>query len=624
MKKIYFYLLLALTFLCLFCTWIKFEDKNYINVIIETEIKNKDDVLLKTDNEYFIPPQFNNVLNQTIDKKINSLEVLVDKKYKNKIKSFVIFNNITMYHFDDFTTFEKTQDKLCSNNNCKIYNKYKIKKEIIKPHKNKLYSFLNSLARFDKIFYPFFILVFLSVLYGYKLKINKFVLPFCILFLAIILRLSDINSYLPWGDECFSISISKTNLPFLSIFNDPGNPPFYFFLLKIIQYFTDSVVCFRFLNVLFSILGGVFLYLFLYKNYSNKLATTALFLYAINLPLIYFSQEIRCYSLQVLLAILILISINKILENSNIKNWILYGILTVIAANTHYYQIIFIFTNFLYLIFNFIKNKRKKDLIWLFVVNFIALLSFLPFYLMTAHTKALLDVSFNTYIQPISLDLIKKCIYFIFGGCIPLFITIIFLFNKINFSKQNKTLIYCAWTIISVILAGIILSSTIRPMFVKHYLLFLIPFVIIILSFIYTFKYKNKWIILFFIFPIFFAQNYSKNSYTHFRKNNSQSYNVFKLAQKYKNKTGKEVMLILKASDKPTLNLNNINNFKIQTLNHLNSYKISYDEIKNIQKNNKNLTIFTLLFDFKNNANDLNNYTCYYNTTLDLCIWKIE
>ena len=624
-NKIFFYLFLSLTFLCLIFTWAEFGNKNLINIIIETKVENNDDILLKIDDKYYIPPQFNNVLNQTINKKINSAEILIKQNFKNKIKNIVIFNDAQMYQYQDFSKFQKSKEKICVNDGCKNYYKYKLKDETIVPKGNKLYLFTNSLAKFDKIFYPFFALLILTIFYGYKLKLNKFILPICILFLAIILRLSDINSFEPWGDECYSISISKTNLPFLNLFNDPGNPPFYFFLLRILQYFTDSVVCFRLLSLVFSVLGGIFLYLFLNKNFSNKIATITVFLYAINLPLIYFAQEIRCYSLQLLLAILIFICVFEIIKKRNNKKyWLLYGILTIIAVNTHYFQVIFAFVNFLYLAFYFIKGKRKEDLIWLFSVNLLALLAFLPYYLITAHNKALLDASFNSYIEPITFKLIKKCVLYIFGGIISLSLTIIFFFKKTKIAlKNNEFYSYSFWTIFLVIFMAIVLSLIIRPMYAGHYTLFLIPFILIILATIFASNYKNKWIILFFIFCVFSMQNYSKNSYINLRYVTANNHNAFKLAHKSKTKTN-EVVVISKASDAAVKKLYGYDEIDLITLPKYNSHELLNMHIRQLKEKNKNVLIFTPLLkhDKENSMNK--NYTCYFNSSRDLCIWKIE
>ncbi|MBQ4647033.1 MAG: glycosyltransferase family 39 protein [Candidatus Gastranaerophilales bacterium] len=624
-KIIIFCLLLFLTMFCLAFAWKNHKTKNLINVIVETNLKKKDDVLLKINKEYFTFSQFKNVLNQTIDKEINSLELLINKKFPNKIKSIVLYNNSEMNYFSDFSEFEKSKESLCNNKNCKEYNSYKFKSELLKPQKTKISSFLDSLVSFDKSFFAFYLFLMITIFYGFKNKFqNKFLLPISILFLGIIFRLNNIILYKPWGDECYSILITKPNLPFCELFSDPGNPPFYYLILKIIQYFSDSILIFRLSSVLFSILGAIFLFQFLYKNYSKKLANLALALYAINLPLIYFSQEIRNYSLQVLLGILILIYTFKLIEKSNAKNWILYGILAIIAINTHYYQVLFLIANFVYLSFIFIKNKRKNDLIFLISITFLAFLSFLPYYLSTAHNKALLDSNFNTQLPQISFDLIKKCIFYIFGGFIPFIVSIFFLLKN-NFKQKEKTLfIYTTWIIYSIILLGIILSLLIRPMLVQRYLLFLIPFVIINLSIIFTFEYKNKLSFLFVILCVILAQNYSKNSLNNIRMKNSQSYNIFKIAKEFQKHTKKKIILIIKPSDSPVKKLNKINDIETITVKHKDSYEISSEKIEEIKNKNKNVIFFTTLLKHDKNTQENNSYTCYFNSALDLCIWKIE
>ena len=615
---------MTLSFLSLLFAWNVHKVNNLINVIVEVETENTNDILLKNNNEYFAFKQFNNVLNQTIRKKINSLEILVDEKYKNKIKSIVIFNDTKMYYYDDFSKYYTDKEAICTQDNCKNYYKHTFNEEVIKQHKTKLSSFLDSISHIDKIFYPFLIFISLTIFFGCKLNLNKAILPVCILFLAVILRLNNINSYAPWGDECYSILISQTHLPFLNLFNDPGNPPFYFLVLRIFQYFSETILNFRLLSVFFSVFAGIFLFIFLKKNYSLKLANVVLFLYSINLPIIYFSQEIRSYSLQVLFAVLFLMLTFKILKESNIKNWIIYSILGMIAINAHYYQAIFIFANFLYLTFSFIKNKRKTDLFFLFGVNLIILLSFLPYYLITAHNEALLNSNFNTQLPKITTDLVKDCFYYIFGGFFPLILSILFFLNKKLEKKRKELLFYCIWIIFAVVILGIILSLLIRPMLAHRYILFLIPYVLIVLGVISIYEYKNKSLLVLFVICLIFAQNYSKNSFSHIRMKKSQSYNTFQIAKEYSEIHDKKVVIIAKPSDVSVMELNKIDNFETIIIPPFDSYQVSEQKIKEIKKKNKNAVIFTSLLRYDKNTLKQDNHTCYFNSALDLCIWKID
>ena len=215
-----------------------------------------------------------------------------------------------------------------------------------------------------------------------------------------------------------------------------------------------------------------------------------------------------------------------------------------------------------------------------------------------------------------------KCIYFIFGGFIPFLLSIIFLFKNCD-TKTKPFYLYCFWTIFSVIFLGIILSFVIRPIMAQRYVLFLIPYVLIILSFVFSFEYKKKWAVLLFMLFILLAQNYSKNSFVNLRKTTTKSHIAFTMSQKNSTKN-KKVIMISKASDSAIMRAFRYNHFELITLPKHNSYKILDEKIKKLKKENKNIIIFTPFLE-NNKQNALNkNYTCYFNSALDSCIWKIE
>ena len=647
-KTLVFNLLLFLCFISSILCWMNFHSYpkyNTLNVIIETHLDNHDDILLKNGKEYYLFKSFNNTLNQTIKTKTKSLELLISEKHKNKIKSVVLYNDTKINYFKDFSNFEKSQEKFCNKNNCTTYNKYKFSKEInynknsniINFHsKTKIISsFFDTFFSFNIYFYPIYIFVLIAFIYYKKyekeIKLSKktFVIPSLIFLLAIFLRLDDITTYTPWGDECYSILISNPSLPFLNIFNDPGNPPFYYFILRLYMLlFKESYVGFRIISVLFSIGGGVFLYLFLRKNYCQKSANIAIFLYAINSSLIYFSQEIRCYCLQTFISILIFIYIFKIIKKCNLKNLIIFGILTSLAINTHYYQILFAISNFIFLNWHFIKEKEYYNLKKIIIVYFVSFLSFLPFYLITGHNKALLDTSFNTYLPEISYNLVKTCVYYIFGGALSFIFSIIFFINtfknKNYTSKEKEIIIYCLWTIFCTISLGIILSLVIRPMFVQRYLAFLVPFFLVYLSIIFSHNYKRKLIYFLFVIWVFQIQSHTQNFFLNMRKKYASTYNTFEIAKKYSNHTKKKITIIARVSDKGSIKLLDLGKFNIETIPKYNSYDILEEKIQKIKNKDKNAIIFTSLLETNKKNSENKNYTCYFNSSQDLCIWKIE
>ena len=80
---------------------------NKMNVILETEINNPEDIILKINDEYNSIPKSKNVLNKSITNKVKTLDILISDDFKNKIESIVIFNDLNSFYYSDFSEFEK-------------------------------------------------------------------------------------------------------------------------------------------------------------------------------------------------------------------------------------------------------------------------------------------------------------------------------------------------------------------------------------------------------------------------------------------------------------------------------------------------------------------------------------
>ena len=86
-----------------------------------------------------------------------------------------------------------------------------------------------------------------------------------LLLLALILRLYHYDSFGLWGDELYSVGVvGYPDGDFSSVFNDPGNPPFYNFLLKLwLHCFGYTSAAARGLSVVIGTMGVVGIYLLL-------------------------------------------------------------------------------------------------------------------------------------------------------------------------------------------------------------------------------------------------------------------------------------------------------------------------------------------------------------------------
>lgn len=621
-KTLFFYILLILVLISAILTWINYSGHlkyNLVNVIIETKLDKQDDIVLKVNDNHYLFTQFNDVLNITIKEKIKNLELLINKNHKNPIKSIVLFNDTDMEYYSDFSSFEKTS--------IDNYDKYKFKNEI-KQYNSEIDLSIKGVEAFfrGKIIFLFsYILLFISILYFINNKqeiyfnFNQKTFFIIALLFAILFRLNNISYYPPWWDEIYSINTTLANADFVKIFQDPGNPWFYYLILKIFNViFQTDFIGMKILSVIIGLICNVLIYLFLKQHHNIKSANIAFILAAINLPLICYSQEIRCYILQACYIVAFAYLIFNILKEDKKKYYILYFILLVCAINTHYYQILLMISNFIFLGFFFIKEKKYKSLLNFTLLNFTAFLTFLPYFFYCAYNKALLNSSFNAHLPELSSQLIIDNILFIFGGLISL---VLFFILFIKYYKNQKIVIYSIYTICSVFVLALIFSLLIRPMFIQKYLIFLMPLQIILLSIIIS-PIKNKLLIILSILWIFQIKNSTDFNLADFKKKCLIDKNVLKIASEYKKTTRKNVNVIIKRKgyDFDYLYSKDINYFNIDKVKKTEDYKKETLElIKEIKSKDKNAIIFTSVF-IPNNIK----YTCFFNSSQDMCIYKIK
>lgn len=348
--------------------------------------------------------------------------------------------------------------------------------------------------------YIFLFLFFVEFKYNFK---TKNILIF-ILTLAGLLRLTELNSVPFWDDEIYVLAASANYSSILELFNDPGNPPLYFILFKIYRSIVQNSTFYRLSSVLLGVSFVYFFYLYLKKFINTKNALIGAFLASINIILIHFSQELRCYMLLMLLA-----TINSIfLFKFNKKTKLKYLISTILILYTHFYSAFFVFYNF---IFGLTIFKNSK-LISFIKINILAFLCYLP---LIIYKKTSLISDFNSWIKtPTLLDYslaIKVfCLNFIVFICF--FALLIYLYLKSN-KKQKLFITYNSFAIISVFIFAILFTYLIKPIFCYRYFYIIFPCFLALSIFVMTFKYKIKYLIPILIFVFCFISqrvNYQK------------------------------------------------------------------------------------------------------------------
>jgi uncharacterized membrane protein len=189
-----------------------------------------------------------------------------------------------------------------------------------------------------------------------KLIRDNFIL-WAILFIALFLRIYDLGTESIWLDEGYTIRMAKLNLSQLikdTLSFDLIPPLYHIFLHYWINLFGDSEFSTRFLSTIF----GFFAVFMIYKVgslfFNKNTGVLSSFLLALSLYHIKYSQEVRSYTLMVLLCLFsiyffirlfnkrtLTISIGYIISSSLLMYIHIYGLFIIIAQN------IYLFTLFL-------------------------------------------------------------------------------------------------------------------------------------------------------------------------------------------------------------------------------------------------------------------------------------
>jgi uncharacterized membrane protein len=500
-----------------------------INLLMDKNFSNNISLLTAPRGKlfYFAPTQFSTSGNIYVHTKLLNegfYKELLLKVLKNEsdrvissIENISIFvgNKLFYYSRNDISNFEKIGSG--------DFFLYKIpaveysRSLIVKPWVNYYGDFnllIKGLSAF--LFYPwkFFIvwllllLVFFinkSPIYNYYLKFKnnkyKYLIALCIVvFLGFLLRINGYMRHSASPDEIYSASYgSNPGLPFLTVFADPGNPPFYYILLRLwFKLFGWSESAGRLLSVIIGTVSLLTIYCFVSKFSTKKNALLAAFLLAVNTYSIGHSQEMRSYILQIMIVPVSSLFFLSYLKNYSVKHLIFYTISGILLVNTFYFSVLYIFANFVVYILFSRRKFNLKNFFFFFLSNLIIACSFLPFFVLNSFQNALADSSFNNNIE-------KPSGLFILTAVFVLFLLIVYKFieNKYckngKFSKNFHLVKYCGLSAGLIFLTAFFISF-LRPVLIWRYLAICIPFIITIALEILVYiseKIKHKFVIPF-------------------------------------------------------------------------------------------------------------------------------
>ncbi|MGB9598662.1 MAG: glycosyltransferase family 39 protein [Minisyncoccales bacterium] len=235
-------------------------------------------------------------------------------------------------------------------------------------------------------------------------------------FLAIALFLNFIYLPLPslWVDEAWLVNLAKE--PLILILNKllifDAHLPLYYLIIKFVRLFfggTEGVLRFPALFFGLAVVPGAY---FLGKEiFSKKAGLWAAALAATNYFIIWFSHQIRMYTLAAFLSALSSYFLIRLLKDFNRKNFLGYVILSILGVYNHYWFILVLFSHFVFLV---LSLRRIQKVYRYFFAHFVIFLFFLPW--LIAYLSKTNIWGANAWIKRATLGyLLESFDYFTYG-----------------------------------------------------------------------------------------------------------------------------------------------------------------------------------------------------------------
>ena len=304
-----------------------------------------------------------------------------------------------------------------------------------------------------------------------------------------------------WFDESYSVAIAKHSFSEIwSIGANDVHPILYYFVLHIVGMITnDNIIALRLVSFLPLAILGILGYTHIRKDFGYKTGIIFSFL-VLFLPVsAEYAGEIRMYSLGMLLGTIMAIYAYRIYkEQDNIKNFVIFGINSLLVSYTHYYGLMLAGIVNLLLFVYYIKNRKtkKEGLKKFFIIALIQVILYLPW--LMSFLKQLQGVSNGFWISLTFPKTLIEIISMQFTGSLDItigFIFALFIFTYITYvfikyvrqtrkEIETKSAIISIGIYIAIILIALIISLCIQSILLYRYLLIPTGLLIFTLAFI--------------------------------------------------------------------------------------------------------------------------------------------
>ena len=307
-----------------------------------------------------------------------------------------------------------------------------------------------------------------------------------------------------WFDEAYSVGMASHN--FGEIWNIGGHdvhPVLYYWILSIINVISGgSVIAYRIFSLICIALLSILGYTHIRKDFGEKTGILFSF-FALFLPEIcIFANEVRMYSLAVLLVTICAIYAYRIFKcDTSWKNWIIFEISSLACLYVHYYGLMAAGLIHVIMLINFIKNHRLQSIKRIILFGIALVMLYIPwlvyFVSQLEHVAKGFWIGFefpNTIIELLSYQYIGNLNYYVcFSISILLYIYLGVQLHKIKKAKEDILPVKLSIGIyLAVIIAAVLITVLAKTSIIFYRYLFVITgLYIFTLSFILA-KSKNK------------------------------------------------------------------------------------------------------------------------------------
>ncbi len=230
---------------------------------------------------------------------------------------------------------------------------------------------------------------------------HKFLFVFLLL-LALSVRLLFIDAKSLHADEPFSHVVSKNSFGELLKPFDYTWPSGYYVVLHFWGSFSSGFVWARFLSVLFGFFSLLALYCYSKRFFGEKTALTVLALASFSWIHIFYSQELRAYTIILFLSIVSFFSFFLAAKQNQKKQWVVFGLASFAGVFISYFQLVVLLVCAAY--FALFARNKKNALVFsaVFLVSLLIALPWFGFSLEFMLQKARLESEYlKIYPAPI-------------------------------------------------------------------------------------------------------------------------------------------------------------------------------------------------------------------------------